>query len=52
VGIDREALTADFAALDAAVDRLLGHDCEALTTPELLAWLARVEKGGRVIPSV
>ena len=52
MGVDREALTADFAALDAAVDRLLGHDCEALTTPELLAWLARVEKLRRRLPAL
>jgi hypothetical protein len=31
VSVDREALTADFDALDAAVDKLLGHDCEALS---------------------
>ncbi|TVS72490.1 DUF222 domain-containing protein, partial [Mycobacterium helveticum] len=31
---------------------MLGHDCEALTTPELLAWLARVEKVRRRLPAL
>lgn len=34
------------------MDRLLAYDCEALTTPELLAWLERVEKVRRRLPSL
>ena len=43
---------AAFDALDASVDTLLGFDCDALTTPELLAWLGRVEKVRRRLPAL
>ncbi|MFY2860425.1 hypothetical protein ACOJVU_11700, partial [Mycobacterium sp. THU-M104] len=52
MGVDREALRADFDALDAALDKLFGYDCDALRTPELLAWLARVEKLRRRLPAL
>jgi len=34
------------------VDRLFGFDCAGLTTPELLAWLARVERVRRRLPAL
>jgi hypothetical protein len=38
--------------MDAAVDTLLGYDCDALTTPEQLAWLERVERLRRRLPAL
>ncbi|WP_461479999.1 HNH endonuclease signature motif containing protein [Mycobacterium sp. HUMS_1102779] len=52
MSVDREALGAAFDALDADLDTLLGFDCDALTTPELLAWLGRVEKVRRRLPAL
>ncbi|TVS78169.1 DUF222 domain-containing protein, partial [Mycobacterium helveticum] len=52
MSVDREALSAVFDALDADLDTLLGFDCAALTTPELLAWLARVERVRRRLPAL
>ncbi len=52
MGVDREELRADWAALEAAFAAVAGHDCEALSTPELLGWLARVEKLRRRLPSL
>ncbi len=52
MSVDREELSAAFDALDADLDRLLGFDCDALTTRELLAWLGRVEKLRRRLPSL
>ncbi|TVS77762.1 DUF222 domain-containing protein, partial [Mycobacterium helveticum] len=52
MSVDREELRAAFDALDAGLDTLLGFDCEALTTPELLAWLGRVEKVRRRLPAL
>ncbi|HTX98177.1 MAG TPA: DUF222 domain-containing protein [Mycobacterium sp.] len=37
--VDREAITAAFDALDAALDVVAGLDCDGLTTPEWLGWL-------------
>jgi hypothetical protein len=42
--VDRDAITAAFDALDAAVDGALGLDFEALTTRERLALLERCER--------
>ncbi len=50
--IDRDALSADLDALDAAFDRVAGYDCETLTTPEQLALLERVEKLRRRLPAL
>ncbi|TVS87244.1 HNH endonuclease signature motif containing protein [Mycobacterium helveticum] len=52
MNVDREELTAAFDALDADVDRLLGFDCDALTTREQLALLERVEKVRRRLPAL
>ncbi|MEY8016044.1 DUF222 domain-containing protein [Mycobacterium servetii] len=52
MSVDREELGAAFDALDADLDTLLRFDCEALTTPELLAWLGRVEKVRRRLPAL
>jgi hypothetical protein len=48
---DREAIIAAYDALDAAAERVVGLDCEALTTKEWLALLARCEKVHRRIPA-
>ncbi len=50
--VDREAVTAAFAALDAAVDGVLGLDLEALTTRERFALLERCERVRRRLPAV
>ncbi|MFY2860174.1 HNH endonuclease signature motif containing protein [Mycobacterium sp. THU-M104] len=52
MSVDREELGAAFDALDADLDTLLRFDCEALSTPELLAWLGRVEKVRRRLPAL
>ena len=51
MSVDREALTADFDALEAAFDKAARHDCESLTTYEQLAMLERWEKLRRRIPA-
>ncbi len=51
-GVDREALSAALDTLDAALDGVAGFDCEALTTPEHLRLLARVERWRRRLPAV
>ena len=50
-GVDREALTAALDGLDAAFEKVLGFDCQALTTPEQLALLRRLERVRRRIPA-
>jgi Domain of unknown function (DUF222) len=50
--VDREAITAAFAALDAALDKVAALDCQALTTRECLALLERCEKSRRRIPAI
>jgi Domain of unknown function (DUF222) len=50
--VDREAITATFDALDAAVDGVLGLDVDALTTPERLALLERCERVRRRLPAI
>ncbi|BBZ45069.1 HNH endonuclease signature motif containing protein [Mycobacterium parmense] len=47
---DRDAITAAFDALDAALDGVVGLGFDALTTPECLALLARCEKVRRRLP--
>uniref|UniRef100_UPI000836851D 13E12 repeat family protein n=1 Tax=Mycobacterium sp. UM_CSW TaxID=1370119 RepID=UPI000836851D len=49
---DREAIAAAFDALDAAMDAVVGLDCEALSTTEWLALLERCEKVRRRLPAV
>lgn len=51
-GVDREALTAALDGLDAAFEKVLGFDCQALTTPEQLALLGRVERLRRRLPAL
>jgi Domain of unknown function (DUF222) len=50
--VDREAITAVFDALDAAVDGVAALDFDALTTPEWLALLERTERVRRRLPVV
>jgi Domain of unknown function (DUF222) len=50
--VDREAITAAFDAAEAAFDGVAALDCDALTTPEWLAWLERCERLRRRIPSL
>jgi len=50
--VDREAITAAFDALDAAVDAVAGLDFDALTAQEWPALLERVEKVRRRLPAV
>jgi hypothetical protein len=50
--VDREAVTAAFDALDAAVDAVAGLDFEALCTRERLALLERCERARRRLPAV
>jgi hypothetical protein len=50
--VDREAITAAFDALDAAVDGVVALDFDALTTPERLALLERCERVRRRLPAV
>ncbi|TVS84774.1 DUF222 domain-containing protein, partial [Mycobacterium helveticum] len=52
MSVDREALTADFDALDAALDNLFDHACDALTVHEQLVLLERVEKVRRRLPAL
>jgi hypothetical protein len=51
-GVDREALSAALDAMDAAFERVLEFDCQALTTPEQLALLERFERLRRRLPAV
>jgi hypothetical protein len=46
-GSDREAITAAFDRLDAADDQIAALSFDALTTPELLALLERLETNRR-----
>jgi Domain of unknown function (DUF222) len=48
----REEIVEAFDALEAELDRALGLSCDVLTTPELLAMLARCEKLRRQLPAV
>ena len=48
--VDRDAITAVYDALDAAVDRVVGLDHDALTTQEWLALLQRIERVRRRLP--
>jgi hypothetical protein len=50
--LDREALTAAFDALEAAVDKVVALEFDALTTPERLALLQRCEHVRRRLPAV
>lgn len=46
----REEIVADFDALRAVVSRIVGHSYDALTTPERLALLERLEQEARRLP--
>ncbi|BBX97273.1 hypothetical protein MLAC_25670 [Mycobacterium lacus] len=48
--MDREAITAAFDALDAAVDGVVGLRFDALSTREWLTLLERVERVRRRLP--
>lgn len=48
----REEITACYDALEAAVDAVVDLDCTALTTPERLALLERLETVHRRLPAV
>jgi hypothetical protein len=50
--VDREALTAAFDAVEAALDGVAALDCDALTAPEWLEWLERCERLRRRIPAL
>jgi hypothetical protein len=50
--VDREAMTAAFDAADAALHAVAALDCDALTTPEWLAWLERCERLRRRLPAL
>src|SRR5215472_9312432 len=50
--VDRDAVTAAFDAVEAALDGVAALDCDALTTPEWLEWLERCERLRRRIPAV
>src|ERR1700758_4719706 len=50
-GVDREALSAALDGMDAAFDRVLEFDCQALTTREQLALLERFERLRRRLPA-
>lgn len=52
MSVDREALSAAFATIDAAFDDLVGYDCAALATREQLAMLERCEKVRRRLPAI
>jgi hypothetical protein len=49
--ISREDITADYAALTAAVTRILGHSYDALSTPERLNLLEHLETESRRLPA-
>ncbi|HUH70139.1 MAG TPA: hypothetical protein VLZ05_15530, partial [Mycobacterium sp.] len=48
----REAITAAFDALDAAVDTVAGLDFDALTTREWLVLVERCERVRRRLPAI
>ncbi len=50
--VDREVMSAAFDALEAALERVAGFDCEALATQEQLALLERCERVRRRLPAV
>lgn len=50
--VDREAMTAAFDALDAALDVVAGLDFDPLTTPERFGFLERCERVRRRLPAV
>ncbi len=52
MSVDREALSAAFDTIDAALDDLVGYDCDALATPEQLAVLERCETVRRRLPAI
>ncbi|OBH47535.1 hypothetical protein A5687_16805 [Mycobacterium mantenii] len=52
MSVDREALSAAFDAIDAALDDLVDCDCDALATREQLAMLERCEKVRRRLPAI
>src|ERR1700679_1081352 len=49
--MSREAITAAFDVLDAAIDAVGGLDFGPLTTPESLAFLERLERARRRVPA-
>jgi hypothetical protein len=51
-GVDREALSAALDGMDAAFDRVLEFDCQALTTGEQLGLLEHFERLRRRLRAV
>ncbi len=51
-GVGREALSAAFDAIEAALDKAVAVDCDALTTRDLLDMLERCERVRRRIPAI
>ena len=49
--VDRDAITAAFDAVDAALDGVAGLEFDALTTPECLGLLERSERWRRRLPA-
>src|ERR1700746_878996 len=47
---DREEIVADFAALHEVVSRIVAHTYDALTTPERLTYLDKLELEARRLP--
>ena len=52
MSVDRETLKAAFDTIHAAIDELLGHNCDALAIREQLALLERCEKVRRRLPAL
>ncbi|GAB1811081.1 HNH endonuclease signature motif containing protein [Mycobacterium sp. MUNTM1] len=52
MSVDREAWTAAFDTIDAALGDLVGYDCDTLVTREQLAMLERCEKVRRQLPAL
>ncbi|OBF02891.1 hypothetical protein A5730_23175 [Mycobacterium sp. ACS4054] len=52
MSVDPEALSAAFAVINAAVDDLIGSDCDALATGEQLAMLEHCESLRRRLPAI
>jgi Domain of unknown function (DUF222) len=50
--VDRDAVTAAFDAVEAALDSVAALDCDALSTPQWLEWLQRCERLRRRIPAL
>ena len=52
MSVDPEALSAAFDVIDAALDNLVGYDCDAFSTDKQLALLQRSERVRRRLPAI